>query len=85
MSSFDDRREAAQEEIESEKADVKAELKRLRQKKGRLEGQNAPSAQIQGIERRVSTLQDRLSELNEADPVDRVDEPAPTPRRFHSL
>jgi len=85
MSSFDERREAAKTEIESEKSDVKAELKRLRQKKGRLEGQNAPSAQIQGIERRMSTLQDQLSELNETDPVDRVDTPDPEPKSFHSL
>jgi len=85
MSSFDDRREAAQNEIESEIQDVESELSELRKRRGRLKGQNAPEAQVQGVERRISTLEARLDALQDEDPMDRVDEPDPQPKRFHSI
>jgi len=82
---FEDRLQAAKEEIQSKIDQTKAELKELREKRGRLKGQDAPQPRIDGCERRISTLEARLDSLHDEDPTDRVDKPDPQPKRFHSL
>ncbi len=82
---FDERLQGAKDEIETEIDQAEAELKRLRERRGRLKGQDAPEAQVDGVERRISTLEARLDGLHDEDPIGRVDEPDPTPKSFHSI
>jgi predicted nuclease with TOPRIM domain len=82
---FETRREAAQQEINEETSAVEREISRLRSKRGRLKGQSAPDAQIDGLDRRIETLKERKEALEGENPTDRVDEPDPTPKSFHSL
>lgn len=84
-SDFEDRRAAANARLEEQKAEVESEIKSLREKRGRLEGQGAPAARIDGVERRIERLEDRKADLESTDPTDVMDDAARKDGRPYGL
>ena len=85
MPTFEERRKEAEEILSDRIESLEDEVGRLRKKRGLLKGQGAPQTRINGVTRRIERVKSRLEDYKAADPVDLLEEPDPTPRRYHSL
>lgn len=81
---FEENLDAAEKKLQRRIDEAQQEVSGLKEKRGRLKGRNAPQAQLDGIERRISNAEGRLEDLEDTDPVALVEQETPTRRSFHS-